>query len=124
MLTGLTRRYGGDVAAVLDWARDAAARLGELEGDDDRVEELAREQEELTAHLTELADRLTGIRRAAAERFAAAVTAELSALAMPHARVEVAITPGAEFGPHGVDEVELRLAPHPGAPALPLGKGA
>lgn len=124
MLTGLTRRYGGDVAAVLDWARDAAARLGELEGDDDRVEELAREQEELTAHLTGLADRLTGIRRAAAERFAAAVTAELSALAMPHARVEVAITPGAEFGPHGVDEVELRLAPHPGAPALPLGKGA
>ncbi|GGM95439.1 DNA repair protein RecN [Thermopolyspora flexuosa] len=123
-LTGLTRRYGEDVDAVLEWARNAAARLAELEGDDERIAELAREQEELVARLTELAGRLTEIRRAAAERFGEAVTAELSALAMPHARVTVAVTPGEEFGPHGVDEVELRLAAHPGAPALPLHKGA
>ncbi|MGH3275922.1 MAG: DNA repair protein RecN, partial [Streptosporangiaceae bacterium] len=30
----------------------------------------------------------------------------------------------AELGPHGADEVEIRLAAHPGAPALPLSKGA
>jgi DNA repair protein RecN len=124
MLTSLTRKYGGDVAAVLDWAQNAAARLAELEGDDERIEELQREQEELTARLTEHAARLTELRQAAAERFGEAVTAELSALAMPHARVTVAITQSDEFGPHGVDEVELRLSSHPGAPALPLGKGA
>jgi DNA repair protein RecN (Recombination protein N) len=124
MLTGLTRKYGGDVAAVLAWARDAAARLGELEGDDERIEELRREQEELTARLGELADALTAIRQAAAERFGEAVTAELAALAMPHARVVVAISRSDGFGPYGVDEVELRLSAHPGAPALPLGKGA
>ncbi|MGW5365203.1 DNA repair protein RecN [Actinopolymorpha pittospori] len=28
------------------------------------------------------------------------------------------------FGPHGVDEVELRLSPHPGAPARPVQRGA
>ena len=28
------------------------------------------------------------------------------------------------FGPHGVDEVELLLQPHPGSPARPLAKGA
>ena len=43
---------------------------------------------------------------------------------MPHARVVVAVTQLEEFGPHGVDEVELRLASHPGAPPLPLHKGA
>ncbi|MFO7250875.1 MAG: DNA repair protein RecN [Actinomycetes bacterium] len=123
-LTVLTRRYGEDVNAVLEWARNAAARLAELEGDDDRIAELTSEQEELTARLAELAGRLTEIRKAAAERFGEAVTAELAALAMPHARVTVAVTPGEEFGPHGVDEVELRLAAHPGAPALPLHKGA
>ena len=32
--------------------------------------------------------------------------------------------PQDEFGPHGADEVEIRLAAHPGAPALPLAKGA
>jgi DNA repair protein RecN (Recombination protein N) len=36
----------------------------------------------------------------------------------------VAVTPQEDFGPHGADEVEIRLAAHPGAPALPLAKGA
>ncbi|MCC5575977.1 DNA repair protein RecN [Microtetraspora sp. AC03309] len=124
LLTGLTRKYGADAAAVLDWARNAAGRLGELDGDDERIDELTREHAELTARLGELAAELTGIREAAAERFGAAVTAELSALAMPHARVGVALTRGDDFGPHGVDEVELRMASHPGAPPLPLNKGA
>ena len=78
----------------------------------------------LAAAVAELAGQLTALRKEAAERFAADVTAELSALAMPHASITVAVTPPDEFGPHGADEVEIRLAAHPGAPALPLAKGA
>ncbi|MEU9889309.1 DNA repair protein RecN [Sphaerisporangium sp. NPDC051011] len=124
LLTGLLRKYGEDTAAVLAWAANAAARVSELEGDDDRIAELTREREELTARLTELADDLTRIRTAAAERFGAAVTAELAALAMPHARVVVVVTPSGQFGTEGADEIELRMMSHPGAPALPLNKGA
>ncbi|GGO24672.1 DNA repair protein RecN [Microbispora rosea subsp. aerata] len=123
-LNGLMRKYGEDVSAVLAWAQRAAERLAELEGDDERIEELTREHGELTERLRELAGELTAIRTAAAERFGRAVTEELAALAMPHARVSVEITPTGDFGPHGVDEVELRLASHPGAPPLPLTKGA
>ena len=79
---------------------------------------------ELSAQVTELAARLSRLRAEAGERFAADVTAELTALAMPHARISVALTTLAEPGPHGADDVEIRLAPHPGAPALPLHKGA
>jgi DNA repair protein RecN (Recombination protein N) len=58
---------------------------------------------------------------------------------MPHARVQVVVLPrpagrgepsltvaGVECGvtADGADEVELRLVAHPGAPALPLQKGA
>src|SRR6202034_3085491 len=64
------------------------------------------------------------LRTEAGERFAGDVTAELTALAMPHARISVAISPLPEPGPHGIDEVELRLACKPGAPACPLHKGA
>ena len=42
VLTGLTRKYGEDIAAVLAWAQQAAARLAELEGDDERIDELTR----------------------------------------------------------------------------------
>ncbi|GAB3667543.1 DNA repair protein RecN [Actinocorallia lasiicapitis] len=120
----LTRKYGLTVDDVLAWARDAAARLTELDGDDDTIAELEAEREDLLVRLTELAAKVTEVRVAASEKFSAAVTEELTALAMPHALIVAAITPTADFTPHGVDEVELRLAAHPGAHALPLNRGA
>jgi DNA repair protein RecN (Recombination protein N) len=115
---------GGDLAAVLAWGKQAAARLAELDGDDDRITGLAAEADRLAGEMAALAAQLTALRTEAAERFAAEVTTELAALAMPYASVTVAVIPQAEFGPHGADDVELRLAAHPGAPALPLVKGA
>lgn len=123
-LSMLARKYGGGVDEALAWAREAAARLQELEGDDERIAALEAEEAELAERLHELAARVTEVRQAAAERFSAAVTAELSALAMPHSCIVVALTRAAAFTPHGVDEVELRLAAHPGAPAMPLNRGA
>ena len=112
------------VTAVLAWAKRAGARLAELEGDDDRIAGLAEEETALAAEVGQLAGQLSAARKEAADRFAADVTAELTALAMPHARLTVALTPLREPGPHGTDEIEIRLSAHPGAPALPLHKGA
>ncbi|WP_225098425.1 DNA repair protein RecN [Streptomyces sp. CoH27] len=135
-LNALTRKYGDDIDAVLAWAERSAARLTELDGDDERIGELAAERDALRTELGGLAQALTDARTEAAERFAAAVTAELASLAMPHARVsfdirqtedpdgvEVGGRPVA-YGPSGADEVELLLAPHPGAPPRPIAKGA
>jgi DNA repair protein RecN (Recombination protein N) len=134
-LTRLIRAYGAlapgqaagavpDLSAVLAWAKQATSRLTELEGTDDRIAGLADEEAQLAATVAGLAGRLTGLRREAAESFAASVTTELAALAMPQARLTVAVTPAGDFGPHGADEVEIKLAAHPGAPMLQLSKGA
>ncbi|MFD9633090.1 DNA repair protein RecN [Streptomyces violascens] len=138
-LTALTRKYGEDITAVLAWAQEGAARLTELDGDDDRIGELTAERDGLRAELSVLAQELTDARTEAAARFAEAVTAELASLAMPHARVSFAVgqsesvdeASGVEvggrtvaYGPTGADEVELLLAPHPGAPPRPIAKGA
>ncbi|MEU5086963.1 DNA repair protein RecN [Streptomyces sp. NPDC021356] len=138
-LTALTRKYGEydkGVDAVLDWAERGAARLTELDGDDERIGELTAERDALRTGLSGLAQALTDARAEAAQRFAAAVTAELASLAMPHARVSFDLRQtedpdGVEvdgrtvaYGPSGVDEVELLLAPHPGAPPRPIAKGA
>ncbi|MFC4565330.1 DNA repair protein RecN [Nocardiopsis mangrovi] len=124
LLTQLSRKYGATTDEVLAWAEDAAKRLIELEGDDDRIDALRAEEAELRARLADLADDLTRIRTETAERFGTAVTEELTALAMPHARVTVKVTTGDAFGPHGRDDIEVLLAPHPSAPPLPLNKGA
>ncbi|MCX4583115.1 DNA repair protein RecN [Streptomyces sp. NBC_01481] len=138
-LTALTRKYGGHgegIAAVLAWSEQSAERLTELDGDDDRIGELAAERDALRSELSGLAQALTDARTEAAARFAEAVTEELASLAMPHARVSFEIRQSEDpegvevggrtvaYGPSGVDEVELLLAPHPGAPPRPIAKGA
>jgi DNA repair protein RecN (Recombination protein N) len=138
-LRTLTRKYAEDTDGVIAWAQRARERLAELDPDDRLLGELEAEVARLAGEVAALAARISAARREAAEAFAAGVSAELAGLAMPHARVEVAVEPrpvargeaalvvgGQEVGagPDGVDEVELRLVAHPGAPALPLQKGA
>ena len=132
-LTRLIRSYGTegaggpsapDLAAVLAWAKSAGTRLLELDADDDTIGVLASQEAELAGTVADLAAELTAARTQAAARFAEQVTTELTALAMPHARIVAAVTPAQAFGPHGADDVEIRLSAHPGAPALPLNKGA
>ncbi|WP_166355545.1 DNA repair protein RecN [Phytoactinopolyspora limicola] len=134
-LSDLARKYGAEpgtedeadsseVDAVLAWADRGSRRLLELDGDDERVTALAAERETLRAELGEYADQITAARLAAAERFSEAVGAELSALAMPHARVMVDVRPRGELGPHGADEVEILFAAHNGSAPRPLDKGA
>ena len=137
VLTALVRRHAADdVDGVLAWAATASARLLELEGDDDRIGHLAAEDAQLEAQLGELAAVLSAARAEAAVRFGAAVGAELADLAMPHAEVTATVSSREQddglpvggrrlaAGPDGVDDVELLLAPHPGAPPRPLHRGA
>jgi DNA repair protein RecN (Recombination protein N) len=134
---GLTRRYGDDIDQVLAWAEEAAKRLVDLDDDGSRVERLEQERGELRGRLGELGGQVSAARMAAAARLAGLVGAELAELAMPTARLEPAVTQREDehglalpdgrrvaFGRTGVDEAELLLSPHQGAPARPLSKGA
>jgi DNA repair protein RecN (Recombination protein N) len=121
---GSSGSAGGGLAAVLAWAKAASVRLTELDSDEDRISGLAAQEAELATTVAELAGELTAARNETAVRFGEEVSAELTALAMPHARITVAVTPATGFGPYGADEVEIRLAAHQGATALPLHKGA
>ncbi|MET9021408.1 DNA repair protein RecN [Actinopolymorpha sp. NPDC004070] len=181
VLGALTRKYGDTIDDVLAWSRRSAIRLAELDGSDDTIGALRSERQQLTTELARLAHEVSSARTAAAELLGRAVTAELAALAMPHAvltadvaqtEVRASETPGratrgerksdrgrpvepdqsatatasaaghgAEgdpdgqrallvggrwlaYGAHGVDEVELRLQPHQGAPARAVQRGA
>ena len=135
-LTALTRKYGDTIADVLAWSEASARRLLDLDGTDERIEELGRERDRLRAELGSLGRDLTTRRQEAAEQLGQVVTDELTSLAMPHATVTIAVTQtddagGLEidgrtvrFGPTGLDDVELLLAANPGAEPRALGKGA
>ncbi len=123
-LLGLTRKYGTTIAEVLAWAASAAVRLSDLQGGDDRIEELTAEVALLTERITLDAAELTRLRSAAATSLERQVEAELAALAMPHARLRFEVAPLAEPGPNGADVVALLFSANPGAEPGPLGKVA
>ncbi|MFT4286894.1 DNA repair protein RecN [Nocardioides sp.] len=135
-LTALTRKYGDTIDEVLAWATEAAERLVDLDGTDERIERLGAARASLRAGLAEAAGELSAERTRAATRLAEQVTGELVLLAMPHARLSVAVRqveapdglPVGErvlrFGRGGIDQVELLLAANTGSDPRPLDKGA
>ncbi|MGU7856680.1 DNA repair protein RecN [Burkholderia orbicola] len=95
-------------------ALDAAADLGALEA----AQAKARE-----AYLAD-AKRLSKARAQAAKALGTAVTAGMQELSMAGGSFEVALVPLADGGPHGLEQVEFRVAGHPGVPLRPLAKVA
>ncbi len=120
---GTLIRAHGSLDEALDVWKTGSARLAELDDDGERIERLIAERDAVRAELDGHATALTAERTAAAARLGAAVTEELHALAMPDARLEVAVAEGTETT-HGRDDVSILLAPHPGAEPRPVGKGA
>jgi DNA repair protein RecN (Recombination protein N) len=139
-LVALTRKYGDTVDEVLSWSRVSAERLMALEDTDGLIEQLTRRRDQLRAELAAIGSELTAERTRAARRLGKAVTGELAALAMPHAKVEVAVTQSAtqaddptglevdgrrvRMTSTGLDDVELLLAANVGTDPRPLAKGA
>jgi DNA repair protein RecN (Recombination protein N) len=123
-LATLTRKYGPALSDVIDRLETGSARLFELDGDSERIEQLTREVEADHVLVAERAAALSALRAAAAERLGTAVSAELGALAMADARVIVEVTEREEFTLTGRDQVSILLQPHAGAEPRQLGRGA
>lgn len=140
-LTRLCRAYGGSVDAALAWGAQAVTRLDQLESVADRIEDAQHRLCSLNDALGTAAAELSHARQEAATRLAHGIAAELAQLAMPQAVVEVDVTqvpapqgepglrlPGRDhpqrFGPHGVDDVEIKLAANPGTLPRTVAKAA
>ena len=120
---GTLVRAHGSLDAAIALLETGSARLAELDDDGDRVERLTTERDAAASALDDAANSLTAARSEAAARLGESVTAEMRALAMPDARVEVSVTPGAESA-SGRDDIAILLAPHTGSEARPVARSA
>lgn len=126
-LSALRRRYGASIDEVLAWLDDARAQVADVADDDDRMAELAQREAELSVELAAAAARLTDMRSTAAARLAAGACAELAALAMPDAALEVRVTTEPDPGrwtSSGADRIDISLRPHRGGEFRPVAKSA
>lgn len=151
VLRQLGRRYGSDADAVLAWADAARAELDRLDSSEEALAAMRERVDALSAEVGRLASEISDQRSVAAATLGRATTGELTSLAMGRATVRVdvtrriATTPGPDTvellgpatgraipsgpqlvhaGPDGIDQVEMLMTAHPGAPELPIGRGA
>ncbi len=118
LLVDLRRKYGETLAEVIEYGRQAAQRLADLQGFEQRASELDAQRKVALADLAK-AEKVVGtMRRVAGPKLASAVEAHLKTLAMNNA--SLAITVGDDPG----DEVTVLLSANPGSPLLPLTKVA
>ena len=118
MLKNLRRKYGDDLASVMEFHTQAAQRLRELERFDQRAAELDDDRQAALAAERVAAEVVGRRRREVGPQLAAAVEVELQRLAMPHAALAVEIGDNADD--HPGDRVQFLLAANPGSPLLPL----
>lgn len=107
----------------------AGDRIKDLDGGDERISQLTKEVNKKREALLKIANRLTGIRNAAGIEFARQVERELQLLAMPKARLSVAVhsrsgQTDSDFQSFGLDEVQILFSAHSGGDLLPVSKAA
>ena len=122
-LAQLSRRYGSDLDEVIDYLESGSGRLLELDNDSDRITTLREQVNVHREQLVAFAAQLSAIRRSAADRLGAGVTAELAALAMASAKLIVEVEDRPDYSLNGKDQISILLQPHPGSEPLPLTKG-
>jgi DNA repair protein RecN (Recombination protein N) len=130
LLQRLKRKYGGSLAEVLAFGREAARELAELEALDERLALLERERRETEAVLRKSAEALSRARRAAAADLAGKIRESLLSLCFERAVFEIAFR--ADQGDAGrenmtrlgLDRVEFLFSANQGEEAKPLVKVA
>ena len=131
----LTRKYGGNIPAVIAYGADARKQLETLTGAADRIDELEMQEAKLLEKLAKQGGALSEKRKSAAIVMGKGIEAELNDLRMEAARFDVdfqtkpdvngiPMPDGARiaFDQNGFDRVEFLIAPNPGEGLKPLAK--
>lgn len=114
--------FGEDNAAVLAFEERAGKELLDLQNSESSLGDIASRVEEAHTRMREAGDRLRAAREKAAGRFARAVSAELTALSMPRARIVFEITEAEESHALGTDSVRMLFSAHEASEPGDIGK--
>jgi len=109
---------------VLETAQRARAELDLVDSAAFDIRQLTERERLAAAHLADAAVSLSASRTAAADRLARAVDQVLPDLGIPDGRFTATLTPRAEIGAAGAEEVEFRVALNVGHDARPLARVA
>ena len=135
LIHSLTRKYGGDIPAVIKYGENARKQLDTITGAADRIAELELEEAKLLTRLAKQGAVLTDKRKSASVTMGKGIETQLGDLKMSSAKfgVDFQTRPDKNgvpvedgeriaFDHTGFDKVEFLIAPNPGEGLKPLAK--
>lgn len=114
-LRAAARKHDVDPDRLAGLRDKLRAQLDGIEQTDTRLAAAIAEEREARIGYDAVADRLTARRQTAARKLAKAVAEELEPLKLGKAKFRVGVTPRAEPGPTGCDDVAFEVETNPGA---------
>lgn len=117
----LKRKYGTDLAQILENSEKWRNELYEIDNGDDIIEELTEKKKEAGEKVKRLATELTSRRKKAADELAKRISAELTFLDMPDIRLVFDISQD-KVTLSGMDKVEMLISVNKGEDLKPMSK--
>ena len=117
----LQRKYGTDLAQILENSEKWRNELYEIDNGDDIIEELTEKKKEAGEKVKRLATELTSRRKNAADELAKRISAELTFLDMPDIRLVFDISQD-KVTLSGMDKVEMLISVNKGEDLKPMSK--
>jgi len=115
----LKKKYGGSIEGVLEHLsriQDEFERLSDFEAN---VEKLQQLEQSAQAAYRKAAEKLSASRKKASHAFQSAIQSELNDLAMERTTVRIVVD-GAEPAAHGIDRIDILIAPNRGEEPKPM----
>ena len=118
-LKQLCRKYGRNLAELLEYSQEIQAALAVLDGDGQSIEVLEETSQACQKALEAACLQLTKLRKKAAKMLETKLIEELKPLAMERVQFKVEIKPCAPTVT-GADQIQFLFSPNPGEPLQPL----
>jgi len=120
----LARKHRIQAEELLDFHQRLSDELGQLDGGDERLDQLQLDAEAAQVLFSEAATKLSGKRQTAAKRLAKKINEQLQKLSMKSASFTIALNASNKPTAQGIDEIEFLISTNPGQPHKPMGKVA
>lgn len=115
------RRYGMEADELVDYLAQCKAELAELTNADSTIDELTGQKHQLAEKVKALAEEISTLRKAAAEKLSEEICTQLTFLDMPNVRIVFAVNPD-KITINGKDSIELLISANAGEELRPLNK--
>lgn len=134
LINDLKRKYADSISGILAWRQEKAAEIERIRNTEVRHAQLSEMIENTSFNAGELAEKLSSLRKDAANALAAAIEKELEYLQMAKTRFFVeqqnheddnGIPVGERIlwaNSDGIDRIRFMISPNPGEPLKPLAK--